>query len=136
MCSRMDAADEEVPQSKLVVVEYDPVTGIPSEFNDFLPKDTDEFKRLKASQVKERRQRRGRATPDRRGSHGVGRATASRSTFRVPRAGDSSGGPTEHVRPDRSRGRESGGRGEREEGEGDQGAVEAGKGQAAAPGYG
>jgi density-regulated protein DRP1 len=30
-------------------VEYDPVTGIPSEFNDFLPKDCDEYKKLKAS---------------------------------------------------------------------------------------
>jgi hypothetical protein len=29
------------PQS----VEYDSVTGVPSEFNDFLPKDSDEYKK-------------------------------------------------------------------------------------------
>ena len=27
------------------VVKYDPITGVPSEFNEFLPKDCEEFKR-------------------------------------------------------------------------------------------
>lgn len=27
------------------VVEYDPITGVPSEFNEYLPKDSDEYKR-------------------------------------------------------------------------------------------
>jgi len=26
-------------------VEYDPVTGVPTEFNDFLPKDSEEYKK-------------------------------------------------------------------------------------------
>lgn len=30
-------------------VEYDNITGIPSEFNEYLPKDSEEFKRLKAA---------------------------------------------------------------------------------------
>eukprot|EP00877_Chromochloris_zofingiensis_P012849 jgi/Chrzof1/7818/Cz02g37200.t1 len=32
------------------VVEYDPVTGVPSEFNEYLPKDSEEYKRWKAAQ--------------------------------------------------------------------------------------
>jgi len=32
-----------------VIVEYDPVTGVPSEFNDFLPPDCAEYKRWKAA---------------------------------------------------------------------------------------
>ncbi|EFN54758.1 hypothetical protein CHLNCDRAFT_134666 [Chlorella variabilis] len=38
------------PSVQPLHVEYDPVTGVPSEFNDFLPKDCDEYKRWKASQ--------------------------------------------------------------------------------------
>ena len=33
-----------------VVVEYDPITGVPSEFNEFLPRDCDEYKKWKAVQ--------------------------------------------------------------------------------------
>ena len=32
-----------------VVVEYDPITGVPAEFNEYLPPDSAEFKRWKAS---------------------------------------------------------------------------------------
>ena len=32
------------------VVEYDPITGVPSEFNEFLPKDCEEYKKWKAAQ--------------------------------------------------------------------------------------
>ncbi len=31
-------------------VEYDPITGVPAEFNEFLPPDCMEYKRWKASQ--------------------------------------------------------------------------------------
>lgn len=37
-------ADEPVTLAPLVV-QYDPVTGVPSEFNEYLPKDSDEHKR-------------------------------------------------------------------------------------------
>ena len=37
-------ADESVTLEPLVV-QYDPVTGVPSEFNEYLPKDCDEYKR-------------------------------------------------------------------------------------------
>lgn len=43
-----EAAPEATVQPR--VVEYDPVTGVPSEFNEFLPKDSEEYKRWKASQ--------------------------------------------------------------------------------------
>eukprot|EP00955_Chlamydomonas_euryale_P088947 364426-Chlamydomonas_euryale.AAC.13 len=48
-------ADDEVQEScsappPPVVVEYDPVTGVPSEFNEYLPKDSEEYKRWKAAQ--------------------------------------------------------------------------------------
>lgn len=42
-----DAAAAELPAPQ--VVEYDPVTGVPSEFNEYLPKDCEEFKRWKAN---------------------------------------------------------------------------------------
>lgn len=32
-----------------VIVEYDPITGVPAEFNEFLPYDSTEYKRWKAS---------------------------------------------------------------------------------------
>eukprot|EP00210_Caulerpa_lentillifera_P005453 g5214.t1 len=32
-----------------VIVEYDPLTGVPSEFNEFLPHDSPEYKRWRAS---------------------------------------------------------------------------------------
>jgi density-regulated protein DRP1 len=32
-----------------LVVAYHPITGIPEEYNDYLPKDCDEYKKLKAS---------------------------------------------------------------------------------------
>lgn len=32
-----------------VVVEYDPITGVPSEYNEYLPVDSPEFKKWKAS---------------------------------------------------------------------------------------
>lgn len=35
--------DGSVPPPR--VVEYDPVTGIPSEFNEYLPQSSDEYKR-------------------------------------------------------------------------------------------
>eukprot|EP01026_Neomeris_dumetosa_P068655 TRINITY_DN67346_c0_g1_i4.p2 TRINITY_DN67346_c0_g1~~TRINITY_DN67346_c0_g1_i4.p2 ORF type:complete len:192 (-),score=39.16 TRINITY_DN67346_c0_g1_i4:207-782(-) len=38
----------QVPEPK--VVEYDPITGIPAEFNEFLPKDSIEYKKWKALQ--------------------------------------------------------------------------------------
>ncbi|CAG9467362.1 unnamed protein product [Pedinophyceae sp. YPF-701] len=42
-------SDDEGPTATPpLAVEYCPVTGIPAEFNDFLPKDTDEYKRWKA----------------------------------------------------------------------------------------
>ena len=41
-------ADETLPTP--VVVVYDPVTGVPSEFNEFLPPECAEFKKWKASQ--------------------------------------------------------------------------------------
>jgi len=41
----------ETPQ--LQEVEYHAVTGIPEEYNSFLPKDTDEYKRLKSHKVSE-----------------------------------------------------------------------------------
>lgn len=40
---------ERVPPPPLIV-EYCPVTGLPPEYNDCLPKDSDEYKKLKASQ--------------------------------------------------------------------------------------
>lgn len=43
---------EEVFESKLLAVEYHSVTGIPEEFNKYLPKDTDEYKRLKSHKVR------------------------------------------------------------------------------------
>ncbi|KAG2434404.1 hypothetical protein HYH02_012416 [Chlamydomonas schloesseri] len=32
------------------VVEYDPITGVPAEFNEYLPKDCEEYKKWKAAQ--------------------------------------------------------------------------------------
>lgn len=34
-----------------VVVEYDPITGVPAEFNEFLPPDSSEYKKWKAAQA-------------------------------------------------------------------------------------
>lgn len=42
------AEDGEVPAP--IVVEYDAITGVPSEFNEYLPADTTEYKRWKAAQ--------------------------------------------------------------------------------------
>lgn len=41
-------ADVEAPAP--VVVQYDPLTGVPSEFNEYLPPDTAEYKKWKAAQ--------------------------------------------------------------------------------------
>lgn len=30
-------------------VEYDPITGVPSEFNEYLPKDSEEYKKCAAA---------------------------------------------------------------------------------------
>ena len=38
-------ADVAAPSLQPVKVEYDAITGVPSEFNDFLPKDSEEYKR-------------------------------------------------------------------------------------------
>ncbi|CAK0785357.1 hypothetical protein CVIRNUC_008564 [Coccomyxa viridis] len=43
-------ADVAAPSPQPVKVEYDSITGVPSEFNEFLPKDSEEYKRWKASQ--------------------------------------------------------------------------------------
>ena len=42
---------EEAGPTPPKVVEYDPITGVPSEFNEFLPKDSEEYKRWKAAQA-------------------------------------------------------------------------------------
>ncbi|KAK9836034.1 hypothetical protein WJX81_007823 [Elliptochloris bilobata] len=42
-------ADEPVTLAPLVV-QYDAITGVPSEFNEFLPKDCEEYKRWKAAE--------------------------------------------------------------------------------------
>ncbi|PSC72312.1 translation machinery-associated 22 [Micractinium conductrix] len=50
------AAEGEVPAAEPPapqVVEYDPVTGVPAEFNENLPKDSEEYKRWKASREAE-----------------------------------------------------------------------------------
>lgn len=41
-----DAGTASLPEPKQV--EYHPVTGVPEEFHDYLHKDSDEYKRLKA----------------------------------------------------------------------------------------
>ncbi len=38
-------ADVAAPSPQPVKVEYDSITGVPSEFNEFLPKDSEEYKR-------------------------------------------------------------------------------------------
>ncbi|CAL5224157.1 g6794 [Coccomyxa viridis] len=43
-------ADSAAPSLQPVKVEYDPITGVPSEFNQYLPKDSEEYKKWKASQ--------------------------------------------------------------------------------------
>jgi translation initiation factor 1 (eIF-1/SUI1) len=44
-------ADVEAPAPPApVVVQYDPLTGVPSEFNEYLPPDTAEYKKWKAAQ--------------------------------------------------------------------------------------
>ncbi len=46
-------ADDGAPSGATVaprVVEYDPITGVPSEFNEYLPPDCPEFKKWKAAQ--------------------------------------------------------------------------------------
>jgi len=45
-------ADEETPRPPPppVIVEYCPITGLPPEYNDCLPKDSDEYKKWKAAQ--------------------------------------------------------------------------------------
>lgn len=45
------AEEAEVSVPAPVVVEYDPVTGVPPEFNEYLPPDSAEFKRWKAAQA-------------------------------------------------------------------------------------
>ncbi|KAL4452457.1 hypothetical protein ABPG75_008119 [Micractinium tetrahymenae] len=45
-----DAAPVEGPTVQPLQVEYDLITGVPSEFNEYLPKESEEFKRWKASQ--------------------------------------------------------------------------------------
>jgi hypothetical protein len=44
-----DSEETQLPTP--VIVEYDPVTGVPAEFNEFLPKDCEEYKRWKAAQA-------------------------------------------------------------------------------------
>lgn len=46
----MAEAAAEGPTIEPVVVEYDPITGVPSEFNEYLPRDCDEYKKWKAVQ--------------------------------------------------------------------------------------
>lgn len=43
-----DDASVSVPPPR--IVEYDPITGVPSEFNEYLPQDSPEYKKWKASQ--------------------------------------------------------------------------------------
>ena len=38
-------ADYAAPTLQPIKVEYDPITGVPSEFNQYLPKDSEEYKR-------------------------------------------------------------------------------------------
>jgi density-regulated protein DRP1 len=45
-----DNPDAEAHVVAPVIVEYDPTTGVPAEFNEYLPKDSDEYKRWKAAQ--------------------------------------------------------------------------------------
>lgn len=40
----------QAPPPPPVVVEYDSITGVPAEYNEFLPHDTPEYKRWKAAQ--------------------------------------------------------------------------------------
>eukprot|EP00878_Enallax_costatus_P001516 GHUV01001667.1.p1 GENE.GHUV01001667.1~~GHUV01001667.1.p1 ORF type:complete len:212 (+),score=42.79 GHUV01001667.1:114-749(+) len=50
--TRSSMADEaEAAVLAPVVVEYDPITGVPAEFNEYLPPDTAEHKRWKAAQA-------------------------------------------------------------------------------------
>jgi hypothetical protein len=46
----MAEADAAVEATPPVVVQYDPLTGVPPEFNNFLPPECAEFKRWKAAQ--------------------------------------------------------------------------------------
>lgn len=47
-------ADVEVAAVQPLVVVYDTVTGVPSEYNEFLPKDCEEYKKWKAVQSGEK----------------------------------------------------------------------------------
>jgi density-regulated protein DRP1 len=47
-------AEVEVAAVQPLVVVYDAVTGVPSEYNEFLPKDCDEYKKWKAVQSGEK----------------------------------------------------------------------------------
>ena len=38
-------ADSAAPSLQPVKVEYNSITGVPSEFNQYLPKDSEEYKR-------------------------------------------------------------------------------------------
>lgn len=49
MAAEVAEAAVDVPAP--VVVEYDPITGVPAEFNEYLPPDSTEFKRWKAAQA-------------------------------------------------------------------------------------
>jgi len=45
----MSDSEPEIEVPPPLEVAYCPVTGVPAEFNDFLPKDTDEYKRWKVA---------------------------------------------------------------------------------------
>lgn len=48
MSDEAEAGASSVPAP--LVVEYDPITGVPAEYNEYLPPDSQEFKKWKASQ--------------------------------------------------------------------------------------
>ncbi|KAK9918278.1 hypothetical protein WJX75_002802 [Coccomyxa subellipsoidea] len=45
-----DSHADGAPSAEPLKVQYDPLTGVPSEFNEYLPKDSEEYKRWKAAQ--------------------------------------------------------------------------------------
>lgn len=49
-----DMTEVEAAAVEPIVVEYDAVTGVPSEYNEFLPKDSEEYKKWKAVQSGEK----------------------------------------------------------------------------------
>lgn len=40
-----DSHADGAPSAETLKVQYDPLTGVPSEFNEYLPKDSEEYKR-------------------------------------------------------------------------------------------